>query len=335
MAAAFVHRTSRAGDPQLHTHVLVANVARGSDGTWSAPDARLVYFHARTAGFLYEAALRAGLTQALGVAFGPVTRGIAELDGVPKTLLRAFSTRRREIERHLASGGRALGQGSRKWRRSPPGRPRIPLVTLSTARVCASAGSTKPPDLGFADLSLGTTVLDRLLGAQRVVSSQRRAGRPNWWPRSIGPEGLTAGAAAFERRDVVRALADALVEGAPVEVIESMAEAALARPEVVELASVGRGGELRHTTLELLDVERRLLRDVAQTQGAGISTVSADSAGHGARVGSHSSPPSRSTWCVDSRPRATAQRWWWERRGRARRWPWPRRAPPGRHRAPR
>jgi transposase-like protein len=32
LAAAFVHRTSRAGDSQLHTHVLVANVAQGDDG---------------------------------------------------------------------------------------------------------------------------------------------------------------------------------------------------------------------------------------------------------------------------------------------------------------
>jgi conjugative relaxase-like TrwC/TraI family protein len=52
-AAAFLHRTSRAGDPQLHTHVLVANLIRGSDGQWSALDGRL-YAHARTAGFLYQ-----------------------------------------------------------------------------------------------------------------------------------------------------------------------------------------------------------------------------------------------------------------------------------------
>src|SRR4051812_9761420 len=37
VAAGFRHRTSRAGDPHLHTHVLVANVVHGSDGRWSAP----------------------------------------------------------------------------------------------------------------------------------------------------------------------------------------------------------------------------------------------------------------------------------------------------------
>jgi conjugative relaxase-like TrwC/TraI family protein len=36
VAAAFRHRTSRAGDPQLHSHVLVANMTRGADGRWFA-----------------------------------------------------------------------------------------------------------------------------------------------------------------------------------------------------------------------------------------------------------------------------------------------------------
>ena len=40
VAAGFRHRTSRAGDPQLHTHVLIPNIVCGIDGRWSAPDAR-------------------------------------------------------------------------------------------------------------------------------------------------------------------------------------------------------------------------------------------------------------------------------------------------------
>jgi len=58
VAAAFRHRTSRAGDPQLHTHVLVANMTRGADGRWSALDGRQLYLQAKTAGTLYQAALR-------------------------------------------------------------------------------------------------------------------------------------------------------------------------------------------------------------------------------------------------------------------------------------
>jgi conjugative relaxase-like TrwC/TraI family protein len=53
VAAAFRHRTSRSGDPHLHTHVVVANLARSAaDGRWTALDGRQLYVWCRTAGFL-------------------------------------------------------------------------------------------------------------------------------------------------------------------------------------------------------------------------------------------------------------------------------------------
>jgi hypothetical protein len=41
---------SRAEDPQLHTHVVAANMARGPDGRWTALDATPIYQHAKAAG---------------------------------------------------------------------------------------------------------------------------------------------------------------------------------------------------------------------------------------------------------------------------------------------
>jgi hypothetical protein len=67
VAAAFRHRTSRAGDPLLHTHVLVANLIHCWDDKWSALDGRLLYNQAKTAGYLYQAQLRKELTRRLGV----------------------------------------------------------------------------------------------------------------------------------------------------------------------------------------------------------------------------------------------------------------------------
>ncbi len=57
-AAAFLHRASRAGDPLLHTHVVAGNLTQGPDGRWTALDARHLYRHAKTAGYLYQAVLR-------------------------------------------------------------------------------------------------------------------------------------------------------------------------------------------------------------------------------------------------------------------------------------
>jgi conjugative relaxase-like TrwC/TraI family protein len=67
IVAAFRHRTSRAGDPQLHTHCLVANLAKGPDGRWSTLDGRRIYAHARAVSFVYQAVLRSELSRELGL----------------------------------------------------------------------------------------------------------------------------------------------------------------------------------------------------------------------------------------------------------------------------
>src|SRR4051794_27420324 len=105
VAAAFRHRTSRAGDPQLHTHVLVANMTRGPDNRWTALDGRRLYAHAKTAGYLYQAQLRTELVRRLGVEWTPVHNGTAEIAGVPPPVRRAFSRRRAEIEQTMAARG--------------------------------------------------------------------------------------------------------------------------------------------------------------------------------------------------------------------------------------
>jgi conjugative relaxase-like TrwC/TraI family protein len=64
-AAGFVHRMSRALDPHLHTHVVVANLGRGPEGRWSALDGRGVYAHASATDALYHCHLRHELTRRL------------------------------------------------------------------------------------------------------------------------------------------------------------------------------------------------------------------------------------------------------------------------------
>jgi conjugative relaxase-like TrwC/TraI family protein len=79
VGAAFKHRTSRAGDPQIHTHVLVANATRIHDGTWGSLDGRALYAEARTAGFIHEAVFRRELSERLGVSWTEPRNGIAEI----------------------------------------------------------------------------------------------------------------------------------------------------------------------------------------------------------------------------------------------------------------
>ncbi|MGH9061641.1 MAG: MobF family relaxase, partial [Acidimicrobiales bacterium] len=105
VAAAFGHRTSRAADPQLHTHVVAANLVCDHAGRWSAPDSRSLFRHARTAGFVYQARLRYELTTRLGVEWGPVRSGQADVAGVSRETIERFSTRRAQITGRLAERG--------------------------------------------------------------------------------------------------------------------------------------------------------------------------------------------------------------------------------------
>ena len=113
VAAAFRHRTSRAGDPHLHTHVVVGNIGYlDTDGRWSALDARHIFRWAQPVGYVYEAHLRYELSKRLDAGWGLVRNGIADLAGVPRAAIDQFSTRRREIIEHLEARGVAGGRAA-------------------------------------------------------------------------------------------------------------------------------------------------------------------------------------------------------------------------------
>ena len=102
-AALFDHRTSRAGDPQLHTHALVPNKLLCADGVWRTVDGHELFHHKKAAGVLYQAALRAELHSRLGVVFGPPSaHGQAEILGVPKEVMTAWSKRTAQIAAEAA-----------------------------------------------------------------------------------------------------------------------------------------------------------------------------------------------------------------------------------------
>ena len=121
LGAAFLHRTSRLGDPGLHVHLLVMNVTEGPDGRWTALDARAIYRERYTADAVFQAVLRHELASRAGVLFEEVDRhGVGEVAGIPKSVRRAFSQRRVEIEAEMARRGVTTweGRGSQPW---PPG----------------------------------------------------------------------------------------------------------------------------------------------------------------------------------------------------------------------
>src|SRR5213596_1275654 len=103
VAAAYQHRTSRAQDPHLHTHVIVANMARRpSDGKWRALDGEAILKTYRlAAGYLYQVHLRGELSRTLGVEWETAHKGLADLKGVSRSVIDEFSTRRAQVVEHM------------------------------------------------------------------------------------------------------------------------------------------------------------------------------------------------------------------------------------------
>lgn len=103
-AVAYDHYDSRAGDPQLHTHLVVSNkVMTLLDGRWRSLDGRPVYASVTGLSAHYNALLADRLTRELGIEWDLRQRGADrnqqwEITGVNDALIEEFSSRSRQIE---------------------------------------------------------------------------------------------------------------------------------------------------------------------------------------------------------------------------------------------
>src|SRR5215211_5192682 len=104
VAAAFTHRDSRAGDPDLHTHVAVANKVQTLGGRWLSIDGRILHAAKVAASETYNTALEHHLTTVLGVRFAERPGGdrskrpVREIVGVDPRLNQRWSARRQVID---------------------------------------------------------------------------------------------------------------------------------------------------------------------------------------------------------------------------------------------
>jgi conjugative relaxase-like TrwC/TraI family protein len=256
--ATFVHRTSREGDPQLHTHCVVANVGRRPDGTYAALDATPLYEWGRAAGSVYQEELRHRLTEGLGVEWAPDRHGCREITGFDPRWLRTFSKRTRAIEEHLAGAGPEHPTPKQRMRADDAAslatRPRkdgsltpemlqqrwqaeadtngIPTGHALEAEVCGRTSPELRPELEWDD------VVDSL----------------------IEPEaGLCARRARFREAHVVEHIAALGGGRLNVEAIEDLAAAFIASEHTVRLADRTQRTSAQYSTVDHLLLERRVL----------------------------------------------------------------------------
>ena len=114
IVASFDHHTSRLGDPNLHRHLVVANASRGPDGRITGIDTRQLYNTRYTAEAVFQSVLRNELAQSQGLLYSEIDRhGVGEIVGVPLSVRREFSQRRRDIEAEMLERGVTTGRGAR------------------------------------------------------------------------------------------------------------------------------------------------------------------------------------------------------------------------------
>ena len=95
--ASFTHTTSRALDPQLHTHNVIMNLTQRPDGEWRSLESRRMYDVSTKIGQVYRSELAAKV-RALGYDIeADASKGTFDISSVPKEVRKAFSKRREAI----------------------------------------------------------------------------------------------------------------------------------------------------------------------------------------------------------------------------------------------
>ncbi len=270
--AMFRHRSSRAGDPQLHTHAVVANETTAG-GRKTALDGRAFYAHAKTAGYLYQAALRAELTESVGLAWGPVEKGTADVSGIDSAVLDHFSQRSHEIAAHLEK----TGYRSRRAREIATLDSRRGKMRDIPADRLHQEWRSRAEEHGFGRLEL-----DALLDA-RVAGPSVQPDLAEEAHHLASSEGLTLHLISFDRRDVLRAWATAHREGAHIERIGQLTDRWMRTEDAVPIEPgdahplTGR----RHSTPELITTQRELLETADRRRADGAGQVSPEAVNSG------------------------------------------------------
>jgi conjugative relaxase-like TrwC/TraI family protein len=312
VAAAFAHRDSRAGDPDLHTHVAVANKVQTLDGRWLSIDGRVLFKANVAASETYNTALEQHLRDTLGVRFAerpgtdPAKRPIREIVGVDPRLNQRWSTRRAHI--NTRRGELAIQF------QNDHGRPPTPVEALHLAQQATlETRDAKHEPRSLAEqrttwLNEAAAVLD---GAEAVASMVRTALAPHpetatiadsYWVAQTANHILTVMEASrstwqmwhvrAEAQRQVRtidlptehaaALVDLLVDevldhrsvalAAPHDAIEEPEE--LRRDDGSSVYTVA-GADL-YTSQRILDAEARLVAAAGQRGGASVEESAVD-----------------------------------------------------------
>jgi conjugative relaxase-like TrwC/TraI family protein len=262
----FLHRSSRAGDPAIHTHVVTSNMTRAaSDGKWlsiaNPKGCSPLLREAKTAGHIYQAVMRAGETRRFGIEWGEIINGYADLVCFERAEIEHFSQRRMEIVELLAEIG---------------------IKTAAAAEVAAY----RTRDAKDYGVTFDNQRADWIARGAEFGITEQAIGR---WidaarsrePQPIRGEHIDAAIADladhhshFDRRDLLCSLASQMREGADPLALEQAVAEVLASDRTVE---IHQGNEplapSYYTTPRLWELEQRLVKAAVEGTDAGAAQI--------------------------------------------------------------
>lgn len=274
--ALFEHATSRANDPQLHTHALLINLTvhgAGPNGKarYTAIDSTHAYHHKMAAGAIYRAALAENLKL---VGFEVEQRQVGasigfELKGISQELIDEFSKRRAVIERELKLRTGGLDVGNYKY----------------AELICKETRRTKDKDTPRAELfkewqkvglehGVNQAFVRRLLQPARPLTiTEKEERKQKVWAASI--EALSSQQSHWNERELTKAVAERATGILSAKAIRELVANRLRVGEDVcslGMLNISRKNssqkeyvdrwEKRYTTPAILQLEREMMRNV-------------------------------------------------------------------------
>ena len=256
VVATFRHDTSRNLDPLLHTHAVIANMVRGTDGKWRTMSNEKLYANKMLIGALYRTELARGL-EGFGYRVEKThADGRFEIAGVSREVIEAFSSRRAEIEKAMEERG--LGKTAENQRAAQ----RVTLMTREPKReadkgTLMAVWEKQAADLGFDARTLKAQAMARSAPAKEAEPAREAvewavahlaereavfdraallAGALAWRPGAVSMAGAEREVARLEKTGVLHA---ADLPGA--KDMLTTEKAAAAERETIALVEAGRG----------------------------------------------------------------------------------------------
>lgn len=267
VAAKFEHESSRALDPQLHTHVVVMNTTRRADGQWRALEPREMFAAQKLVTATYRAELSRELTR-LGYAVEVRADGSVGIAGFSRGQLDHFSQRRAQIEAYLTKHG-VGGAGHAERAARTTRRAKVKDIDRDSV-VGAWRARAKEQGLDLAGIRARAREAAPDRYAELVRSAREEAGRSV----THAIEHVTERKAVFHGREMD---AEALRHGMGRVTLGDVRQASAADRALVECpgASVPSG---RFTTQDTIREERRNVGLMKAGQGDGSPVL--DSSAH-------------------------------------------------------